>query len=157
MTYGDIESEEQAMSPIITRYLLSVVVPTLGLKNIPPGKLREMRTIAMAVDMLLKGRSDSTGDILLQRFMSIAMSVRDGSDQFGPQIELLPQGEEDIAITFSPEAHQDRTPGESHTTCSLRRRKRRGGGEDDAESRSYGEGQSSYSTARRRVTNKVER
>jgi len=49
-----------------------------------------MRTIALAVDMLLKGKSDSCGDVLLQRFKSLCMQVRDNSDKFGPQIELLP-------------------------------------------------------------------
>jgi len=88
--FGDFQGEDAKLSPVVTRYLLTVIIPAIGPKNFPGQSLREMRTIALAVDMLLKGRSDSCGDVLLQRFKSLCMQVRDNSDKFGPQIELLP-------------------------------------------------------------------
>ena len=89
-SFGDCQEEEAKLSPVVTRYLLTVIIPAIGPKNFPGQSLREMRTIALAVDMLLKGKSDSCGDVLLQRFKSLCMQVRDNSDKFGPQIELLP-------------------------------------------------------------------
>ena len=90
-SFGDIKGEEEKLSPVVTRYLLTVIIPAVGPKSIAQAQLRELRTIALAVDMLLKGRSDSCGDVLLQRFKSLCMQVRDSSDRFGPQIELLPE------------------------------------------------------------------
>ena len=89
-SFGDCQEEEAKLSPVVTRYLLTVIIPAIGPKNFPGQSLREMRTVALAVDMLLKGKSDSCGDVLLQRFKSLCMQVRDNSDKFGPQIELLP-------------------------------------------------------------------
>lgn len=62
----------------------------MGAQHIPQHYMRELRTIGLAADMLLKGRSDSAGDALLQRFKSICMQIRDGSSTVGPQLELLP-------------------------------------------------------------------
>lgn len=87
--FGDSRSKD-AMNPIVTRYLLSVISPALGAK-ISKSALREMRTIALSMDLILKGRAESAGDVLLQRFKSLCMQARDGSEKFGPQIELLPE------------------------------------------------------------------
>lgn len=88
--FGDEYLEGDRLQPMVTRYLLSVVVPTMGAQHIPRHFMRELRTIAMATDLLLKGRSDSAGDALLQRFKSVCMQIRDGSEKLGPQLELLP-------------------------------------------------------------------
>ena len=89
-TFGELREDEEKLSPVVTRYLLAVVIPATGLKNLQIQHLRELRTIALAVDMLLKGRSDSCGDVLLQRFKSLCMQARNSMDKFGPQLELLP-------------------------------------------------------------------
>lgn len=88
--FGDARSKEDTMSPIVTRYLLSVITPAIG-GRASKSAMRELRTIALATDMILKGKAESAGDILLQRFKSLCMQVRDGSDKFAPQIELLPE------------------------------------------------------------------
>ena len=88
---GEALNDDQKLNPVVTRYLMSVIVPTLGGKTIGPDRMREMRTLALGVDLLLKGCPESAGDVFLQRFKSLAMQVRDGSSQFGPQIELLPE------------------------------------------------------------------
>lgn len=84
------ESSGEKMNPVVTRYLLSVVTPSLGGKA-SKSTMRELRTIALAVDYLLKGKGESAGDVLIQRFKSLAMQLRHGSERFGPQIELLPE------------------------------------------------------------------
>eukprot|EP00435_Cladocopium_sp_Y103_P058006 s868_g20.t1 len=89
--FGELTGEDEKLSPVVTRYLLTVIIPAVGPKNITSAQLRELRTIALAVDFLLCGRSDSCGDVLLQRFKSLCMQVRDSTDRFGPQIELLPE------------------------------------------------------------------
>ena len=90
-TFGEMRGDEEKLSPVVTRYLLTVIIPALGAKTLQTQHLREMRTIALAVDMLLKGRPDSCGDVLLQRFKSLCMQARDHSDKFGPHLELLPE------------------------------------------------------------------
>lgn len=87
--FGDARGPEDRLNPVVTRYLLSVINPALGSK-MSKSAMRELRTIALATDHLLRGRSDSCGDVLLQRFKSLCMQARDGSEKFGPQIELLP-------------------------------------------------------------------
>ena len=90
-SFGELKGEEDKLSPVVTRYLLTVILPAIGPKNIQHHHLREMRTICLAMDMLLKGRPDSCGDVLLQRFKSLCMQARDNSDRFGPYLELLPE------------------------------------------------------------------
>ena len=90
-TFGELKGDEEKLSPVVTRYLLTVIIPAIGPKHLQPQHLREMRTIALAVDMLLKGQSDSCGDVLLQRFKSLCMQARDNTDKFGPHLELLPE------------------------------------------------------------------
>ena len=90
-TFGELKGEDDKLSPVVTRYLLTVILPAIGPKNIQQQPMREMRTISLAMDMLLKGRPDSCGDVLLQRFKSLCMQARDNSDKFGPHLELLPE------------------------------------------------------------------
>ena len=73
--FGDY-SEDEKLSPVVTRYLLTVIIPAIGEKNLPAHHLREMRTLALAVDFLLKGHSGSCGDVLLQRFKSMQAASR---------------------------------------------------------------------------------
>ena len=88
---GEPQTGEEKMSPIVTRYLMSVILPTVGHHNISPQILRELRTLSMGLDLLLKGKSDSCGDVMIQRFKSLAMQLRDNSEKFGPHLELLPE------------------------------------------------------------------
>ena len=43
------------------------------------------------MDALLKGKVDSAGDLLMQRFKSVVMSLRDNSEKFGRFLELIPE------------------------------------------------------------------
>ena len=86
---GDDSTE--AMSPIMVRYLLTMVLPTHPLKTMGEAKYRELRTLCQALDALLKGKVDAAGDLLMQRFKSLVMSLRDNSDKFGRYLELIPE------------------------------------------------------------------
>ena len=48
--------------------------------------------------MLLKGKVDAAGDMLIQRFKSVVMGLRDGSDKFGKYLELIP--DEALGVTL---------------------------------------------------------
>eukprot|EP00439_Symbiodinium_sp_Y106_P009069 s973_g1.t1 len=46
-------------------------------------RLREMRTLAMGLDMSLRGKIDSAGDLFMQRFKSLSVALRDNDTGFG--------------------------------------------------------------------------
>ena len=50
-----------------------------------------MRTLALGIDMILKGKVDAAGDLFMQRFKSLCMTLRDGDSRFGRYLELLPE------------------------------------------------------------------
>ncbi|CAE7161031.1 unnamed protein product [Symbiodinium pilosum] len=50
-----------------------------------------MRTLALAVDLILRGKVDSVGDIMMQRFEALCMNLRDGEGRYGQFLELLPE------------------------------------------------------------------
>lgn len=79
------------LTPVATRYLLSVVVPQLGEREIGYDRLRELRTLAHSLDLIVQGRAAQSGDVLVQRFKPILMSLRDKSDLASRWIELISQ------------------------------------------------------------------
>lgn len=79
------------MTPAVaTAYLLTVLIPThrerLGVRL-----LREMRTIAGAVDEIARGRPEEAGDILSQRLKALELQLVDNSWQRAQFLELIPQ------------------------------------------------------------------
>ena len=73
----------------MVRYLLSMVLPSHPIKEMGENKYRELRTICQALDCLLKERLESAGDILMQRYKSIVMGLRDQSERFGHYLEII--------------------------------------------------------------------
>ena len=96
---GSVTGEEasDSLSPVLVRYLLTMVVPSFPGKLHGTEKYRELRTLAQAVDLLLKGKVDAVGDLLVQRFKSLVMGLRDGTEKFGHVLELIP--EESLGVT----------------------------------------------------------
>ena len=88
--YGEDGGSEDPLSPVVNRYLLSVIHPNYPPKGQSEEMVREMRTLAMSLDLLLKGRIDAAGDLMMQRFKSCCMHLRDGRGHFGHFLELLP-------------------------------------------------------------------
>lgn len=73
-----------------TAYLLTILIPThrerLGVRL-----LREMRTIAGAVDEIARGHPEAAGDILSQRLKALELQLVDNSWQRAQFLELIPQ------------------------------------------------------------------
>ncbi|CAE7606234.1 unnamed protein product [Symbiodinium sp. CCMP2592] len=91
------EASDDPLSPIMVRYLLTMVMPSFPSKLGGSEKYRELRTLCQALDCLLRGKVDSAGDILVQRFKSLVMGLRDGTERFGHYLELIP--EESLGVT----------------------------------------------------------
>ena len=86
--YGE---SEETLSPIVLRYLQTMIIPALGANRIQESRLREMRTLATGLDELIRGNLYQAGDLMMQRLKSLIMQARDGSEQLGKFIELLPE------------------------------------------------------------------
>ena len=75
-----------------TGYLLTVLIPThkdkLGVRL-----LREMRTVAMALDYVATGRQEAAADLLAQRMKALELQLVDGGWQRAQYLELIqPEG-----------------------------------------------------------------
>ena len=64
--------------------------------------VREMRTIAMAIDGLLRGELPEVGDLLIQRLKALEQSVRDRDWSVASQLELA---DERPGLVSLPEQH----------------------------------------------------
>lgn len=53
-------------------------------------RLRELRTVASVLDMIVSGRILGAGDMLAQRFKAVLMSIRDQSTAASKYLELIP-------------------------------------------------------------------
>lgn len=87
--YGGLSDHKNVLQPVALRYLLSFALPQMQ-GGISHDRYRELRSIATSLDLLVEGRTGMAGDLLMQRFKSILMSLRDGSDAAARWIELLP-------------------------------------------------------------------
>ena len=108
--FGDEELGEDKYAPVVNRYQLSVLLPNYPAKHQHEDRLREMRTLAMGLDMILRGKIDGAADLFMQRFKSLSMALRDGDPRYGRYLELLPedligggatQGETEYARTMA--------------------------------------------------------
>ena len=105
--FGDEELNEDKYAPVVNRYLLSVLLPNYPAKHQHEDRLREMRTLAMGLDMILRGKIDGAADLF------VSMALRDGDPRYGRYLELLPedligggatQGETEYARTMALKA-----------------------------------------------------
>ena len=90
--FGGGEKSAGNLSPVALRYLLTFAMPQFS-GGVSHNRYRELRTLATALDHIVVGRTGEAGDLLLQRFKSILMSIRDGTDQASKWLELLPLDE----------------------------------------------------------------
>lgn len=86
---GRREEEASILSPVATRYLLSVVVPHMGEDLIGSEKMRELRTAAHCLDLLVQGKAAQAGDLMTQRLKALLMTLRDKSDLASRYLELI--------------------------------------------------------------------
>ena len=78
------------LAPTLNTFLTSVLLPAgdPGVRN-----SREMRTIALALDEILKGNVLGATDLLAQRFKAVQQASADGHWNVAKHLELLPDGQ----------------------------------------------------------------
>ena len=88
---GVRDSEDGELLPAqVVRYLTSVFHHTHPPDEIGINKTRELRTLAEGLDHLLEGRIAQAGDLLMQRFTAVEMSVTQKSWEQAKHLELIP-------------------------------------------------------------------
>ena len=73
-------------------YLLAVYGPAQG-KNVPPARMRELRTHAETLGRVLAGDTAGALDIVVQRMKALEVLTSGGSPEMASQHELTPKDE----------------------------------------------------------------
>ena len=97
---GSGTTEEDLLQPAALRYLLSSALPLMDPRKVGDDKLRELRTLASALDLLVSGCIGQAGDTLMQRYKSLLMGIRDGSSAASRYLELIPMETYPTAATL---------------------------------------------------------
>ena len=79
------------LTPVVTSYLTAVLLPAQG-TAIGPRSERELRTLAMAIDLILEGNIARALDVLSQRFKAVESASGEGGWSVSRHLELLPEG-----------------------------------------------------------------
>ena len=87
---ASMQEPAEILKPAALRYLLTCAFPLMDLKALGEDRIRELRTLATSLDLIVAGRPTSAADYMVQRFKAILMAVRDGSDVAAKFLELLP-------------------------------------------------------------------
>ena len=82
-------SADDVLKPAAVRYLLTSVLPMMDVSKLGEERLRELRTLCAALDLIVSGKVPMSGDMLMQRLKSILMSLRDGSTAASRYLELI--------------------------------------------------------------------
>ena len=82
-------------------YVLTVFVQRYGAEHIGVRNMRELRTLAEAIDALVAGNLPRVGGLLIQRFKAVEVAVADGSWTQARHLELIPS--QDVSLVSSAE------------------------------------------------------
>ena len=102
--HGDLGGEgsaEDMLKPAALRYLLTSAFAQMNLQQVGEENLREMRTLASALDLLVGGKVSMAGDMMMQRLKSILMGLRDNSTAASRYLELIPMETYPTAATLA--------------------------------------------------------
>lgn len=80
----------QVLQPAPVRYLLTCALPQMDVRKIGEEKLRELRTLSTALDLIVSGHASGGADVLMQRFKSILMGIRDNTTAASKYLEIIP-------------------------------------------------------------------
>ena len=69
---------------------MTSVLPQMDFKSLGEERLRELRTLSTSLDLVVSGKVLMASDMLMQRFKSILMGVRDQSTAASKYLELIP-------------------------------------------------------------------
>jgi hypothetical protein len=89
----------RVLTYVMTVYMQRFTSQEIGIRN-----LRELRTLAEALDALLEGNLARVGDLLVQRLKAIEMAVFDGNWNLARHLELIPPQE--VTLVSVPEKAQ---------------------------------------------------
>ena len=85
-------AEREPFQPIATTFLLTVLFNLHHPREIGVRAERELRTLCMAIDCILRGEPEAGLDVLAQRVKAIERSVTDQGWQTARWLELIPTG-----------------------------------------------------------------
>ena len=85
-------SADEVLKPAAVRHFLTSALPMMDVAKLGEEKLRELRTLSAALDLVVCGKVSMAGDMLMQRLKSVLMSIRDGSGSTAASryLELIP-------------------------------------------------------------------
>ena len=83
--------EEEQFSAEVVRYLSTVLFAHHSPDSVGVGRVRELRTLAECIDHLCKGRLPQLGDMLMQRFTAVEMSLSEGGWSAARHLEIIPE------------------------------------------------------------------
>ena len=72
------------------RYLQTVLLPA-SKGQLSTRDERELSTLAVAIDAMVKGRSAEAADVLAQRFRALETKMHHGTHRFAKHLELVPE------------------------------------------------------------------
>ena len=87
--------EGPVLPMVMQAYLSTVYFPSRSERSLGLRTTREMRTLGLAVDLIVGGHVLHGLDVLLQRFMALEMAAEQGSWDLARWLELIPS--EDVA------------------------------------------------------------
>ena len=85
--------DQTRLRDVVTTYLTNALIPGASAANqyMGRGTLRELRTLSEAMDAVIRGETAHAGDIMMQRFRALEMSISDGHWSLAQHLELIPE------------------------------------------------------------------
>eukprot|EP00438_Fugacium_kawagutii_P004132 Skav211256 [mRNA] locus=scaffold3676:135811:142394:+ [translate_table: standard] len=87
---GSSRDAEKVLQPAAVRYLLTCALPQIDTRLLGEEKMRELRTLSTALDSLVSGQASSAADVMMQRFKSILIGIRDNTTAASKYLEIIP-------------------------------------------------------------------
>ena len=100
MSTGD--DDEDPLSPVCMMFFMSIFLPNF--RDLEEVALREIRTLAEAIDGLLKGKTLEVGDLLAMRLKAAMLAAESGSWVTAKHLELLPPMTRHLPISQDEES-----------------------------------------------------
>ena len=104
------------LRPVATQWLLAVLFTAHPAKELAPRTTRELRTMCLAIDLLLKGQVEAALDVLLQRVKAVERSVSDSGWDVAKWFELIPTGDSLLIPRSEARAVQREHTAETEST-----------------------------------------
>ena len=84
------ETSTDSLDPVVLRFLLSCYLPANPMDRIGENAVRDLRTLAEAIDGLLRGRVLEVLDLLVMRMKAQMVAIKDKNTRSSRWLELIP-------------------------------------------------------------------